>query len=104
MKNLHDEEAIMDLGIEGCLQEAMHTSILTAPPADENELTVGNFRLPKGLKAEVHRICESKGTSLSTFLRACCERLVATRQAGMEPSELPPLPPAAILEQLKPQE
>lgn len=105
MKNLHDEGIVADLGIESCLQDAtiMSAAANGGPEDDSNDLTVGNFRLHKGVKAEAHRICQSKGTTLSTFLRTCCERLVATRQGPQDPEALV-IPPAAIIEQLKPQE
>lgn len=50
----------------------------TAKEIDGSEVLVQtSFRIGPTTKRQVEQICESEGTTLSTFLRACCENLVS---------------------------
>lgn len=69
--NMHEDEDRLST-----VHDAMSDAAASPEPAENDpNMVVQTFRIPQGLKDDVRRICEANGTTLSSWLRECCERL-----------------------------
>lgn len=56
------------------VHDAMKAAVLAEP--EQPEYHVRTFRLPTAMNELTDRICKQHGTTMSAFLRQCCEGLV----------------------------
>lgn len=55
----------------------LHELLESAASDDADRILVqGSYRVSPDVKEQAERICSAAGTSLSTFIRKCCENLV----------------------------